>query len=35
MKKNNPNKINTMVKQSLESLFAYLYLDNLDHDQCR
>ena len=33
--KKQSKKISTMVKQYLESLFAYLYLDNLDHDQCR
>ena len=30
---NDPIKISTMVKQSSESLFVYLYLENLDHDK--
>ena len=30
---NDPSKTNTMVKQASEILFAYLYLDNLDHDK--
>ena len=33
--KPNPNKTNTMVKQSLETIFAYIYLENSDHDKDR
>ena len=29
----NPNKINTMVKQISDSLFACIYLDNLNYDK--
>ena len=32
---NDPSKKTTMVKQASESLFAYLYLENSDHEKYR